>query len=1089
MKITYYNFFAEFGRKFLYMGLLISMISQAQTTLATYDFTDNLNPNAGAIGAPSLKYYNSSGMQTVPSYTNGTNGSRVLNTTDEGAYVELTIDTSGYGGINVSWYGEVNYGFLNQGDWDLYANTGSGYGTSLLTMDLFNFIVFFSDARTENFTLDSAADNNSTVKIKIKCDNINSNIRLDKLVITSRSPKINVFGYNTTNVLTQIPVNSPAATIYGTDFGMVITSSITPTGYSDRVFRIQNNGAAVLNISAINFTGLNAADFSIFGALPTTVNSLGGTKDFTVRFNPSSDGKSSALLNIFSNADPSPYSYYLEGRGASCRSEDLPFKNNTMESGIQSLSSIADGTSTFNKVSGYSRNSTASNSNNLGGGGTRLYGPGGDNANYNLFTSSNSSWYIRGETSTVNFGPVDVTNEKGVSISFNLAAFSSSSGTTFNNNDVVKLEVLDPITNSWSTEVEIRGNNNGTAKNSRFSFNSGSYLEGTYDGNNLPIGGPVKNSAVKLKLLSSSNFTNLAFRITAASNTTAKVWLIDDVIVSTANAIFKTYTGTGLTGWKNSANNDTPAPIIEEKAIINADFTGDLTACECEVLPTKSVVINPGNVVRLENKLNNNGSFIIESDGNLIQNDNTAINSGDIISKRDIKISTLRNQYNYLGTPVAFQTGESYKTIFPGSTTTVLYHNQATNTFLNSSGANIPGRGSAVKEPVVSITIPFTALATTAQYKGIPQNGEILLGVINSNTAVATFGYNLVSNPYASNIDLRKLYDINGGKTDSTKVFSPNIGATFYFWDNNGNTQFEQQGSGYNGQSYALFNVLTGSNGTGTIAASGTKMPTKIVKVGQGFMTKSLIANYNFKFNNSIRTNDTSPTDFLGKSASTVQDDRYWLRMTAPSGITSTIAIVHYPGGNNLFGVEDSRSMGGSDIIYSMAEDEKVSINGRSSLVNTDIIPLGSKHFVNGNYVIAIDTAEGIFANGQNIYLKDKQTGIITNLSQGTYTFSAIAGESTGRFEISYQPETVLATDSKVKETFVVYRNGNEFVAQSSGQNITDLQLFDAGGRLILQRKGSQKELRFPADRLLEGMFVVKVTLKSGEIMTRKIRK
>ena len=1064
------------------MGLLISTISQAQTTLATYDFTDNLNPNAGAIGAPSLKYYNSSGIQTAPSYTNGTNGSRVLNTSDEGSYVELTIDTSGYNGINVSWYGEVNYGFLNQGDWDLYANTGSGYGTSLLTMDLFNFIIFFSDARTENFTLDNSADNNSTVKIKIKCDNINSNIRLDKLVITSRSPKINVFGYNTTNVLTQIPVNSPAATIYGTDFGMVITSSISTTGYSDRVFRIQNNGAAVLNISAINFTGLNAADFSIVGALPTTVSSLGGTKDFTVRFNPSSDGKSSALLNIFSNADPSPYSYYLEGRGASCKSEDLPFKNNTMESGIQSLSSIADGTSTFNKVSGYSRNSNASNSNNLGGGGTRLYGPGTDTTNYNLFTSSNSSWFIRGETSTVNFGPVDVTNEKGVSISFNVAAFSSASGAIFDNNDVVRLEILDPITNSWSSEVEIRGNNFVTPRNSRFSFTSGSYLEGTYDGNNLPIGGVGKISAVKLKLLSSSNFTNLAFRITATSNNNTKLWLIDDVTVSTANAIFKTYTGTGSTGWKNSANNDTSIPIIEEKAIINADFTGNLTACECEVLPSKAVVINPGNVVRLENKLNNNGSFMIESDGNLIQNDNTAINSGNITSKRDIKIGALRNQYNYLGTPVAFQAGESYKTIYPG-TTFVLYHNETNNMFYNSSGVNIPGRGLAVKEPTGT-----GANTVTALFKGVPQNGNIGIGITNKDTSVNIFGFNLVGNPYASNIDLLKLYEVNGGKTGSSPTTSPNISSTFYFWDNNGNTQTAQQGSGYLGQSYALFNVLSGINGTGTKATSGSKTPTNIVKVGQGLMTRSLIANYNFNFNNSIRTNGTSATDFLGKSGSAVQDNRYWLKMTTPSGITSTIAVVHYPAGNNLFGAEDSRSMGGSDVIYSMAEEEKVAINGRSSLQNTDIIPLGTQHFVDGQYTIAIDTAEGIFANGQNIYLKDKQTGIVTNLSAGTYTFSALAGESTGRFEIIYKPETILATNAAVKETLIVYKDGPEMVVRNAAENITNVEVFDTSGRLILELNGSQKEWRFPAQRLLNGIFLVKATLKTRIVLTRKIR-
>lgn len=60
--------------------------------------------------------------------------------------------------------------------------------------------------------------------------------------------------------------------------------------------------------------------------------------------------------------------------------------------------------------------------------------------------------------------------------------------------------------------------------------------------------------------------------------------------------------------------------------------------------------------------------------------------------------------------------------------------------------------------------------------------------------------------------------------------------------------------------------------------------------------------------------------------------------------------------------------------------------------------PLGPQHYADGNYTISLDAAEGRFANGQNIYLKDLQTGIITKLSKGAYPFVASAGENTGRF-------------------------------------------------------------------------------------------
>ncbi len=376
----------------------------------------------------------------------------------------------------------------------------------------------------------------------------------------------------------------------------------------------------------------------------------------------------------------------------------------------------------------------------------------------------------------------------------------------------------------------------------------------------------------------------------------------------------------------------------------------------------------------------------------------------------------------------------------------------------------------------------------TARFTGTLTNGAFTFGLVNSNPSLTLYGYNLTGNPYPSNIDLRKLYDINGGQTDPTQVTSPNISETFYFWDNNGNTIFEQQGNGYLGQSYAIFNVLTGSNGTGTKANSGTKVPTKIVKVGQGFMTKSKISNYNLNFNNTIRTIETSAVDFLGKESSTIEDDRYWLKMTAPSGIISNVAIVHYPGGNNLFGPEDSRSMGGSDALYNLVENEKVAINGRSSFNVMDIVPLGTAHFGSGNYQIGLDAKEGIFANGQNIYLKDRETGIVTNLSSGTYTFAANAGETSGRFEIIYEPQTVLVTDSATKEDLVIYRDGQDFVLKAQSKKIDQVEVYDPNGRLIYTLQPHATITQIHSELLVNGVYILKID-QGGTISVKKIIK
>lgn len=568
--------------------------------------------------------------------------------------------------------------------------------------------------------------------------------------------------------------------------------------------------------------------------------------------------------------------------------------------------------------------------------------------------------------------------------------------------------------------------------------------------------------------------------VTLTLTSTGSCGSVSSTATVTIGAI-STYNGTEWTnGNPNTENNG--LSIIIASGTYKTSHDNNIIACSCEVKSGASLVISSGTFAKIDNNLTirDGGNITVESDGNLIQIQDTPTtpNSGIITVKRDIKVSGNRQQYNYLGSPVAFTADQSYKTIYPG-TTFVLYHNEANNLFYNSSGANVPGRGLAVKEPTGKGEETVTAV-----YKGLPQNGVIEFGMINGNVSNPNRGYNLLGNPYPSNIDLKKLYKINGG--DERK----NIDANFYFWDNTANEIFDQKGDNYEGEAYAIFNVLAGSNGTGTKAATVGKghVPTNYVKVGQGFMGRSLKASYKLIYNNSIRVDSEPPVDFFGKNSTASQDDRYWLQMKASSGIVSTMAIVHYAEGNDLFGLEDSRTMGGSDGIYSIIDNEKLAIDGRSSFQNAAVIPLGTQHFINGNYTIGIEGSEGIFANGQPIYLKDKQTGTVTNVTEGDYAFAANAGSSTGRFEIIYRPETVLVTDTKVKEGIVVYRDGNDFVIKGP-KTIASIEVYDPSGKLVTILQPNSKQGVLDSSKLIRGMYLLKITSADGEVTSKKIIK
>lgn len=96
-----------------------------------------------------------------------------------------------------------------------------------------------------------------------------------------------------------------------TDFGSIDVNNGTVT----RNFTLTNTGSATLNISPINLTGANAADFSTT-TQPSATVAAGGSTTFTVTFNPSATGTRAATVSISSN-DPNAalYSFAIQGNG------------------------------------------------------------------------------------------------------------------------------------------------------------------------------------------------------------------------------------------------------------------------------------------------------------------------------------------------------------------------------------------------------------------------------------------------------------------------------------------------------------------------------------------------------------------------------------------------------------------------------------------------------------------------------------------------------------------------------------------------------------------------------------------------------
>lgn len=488
-----------------------------------------------------------------------------------------------------------------------------------------------------------------------------------------------------------------------------------------------------------------------------------------------------------------------------------------------------------------------------------------------------------------------------------------------------------------------------------------------------------------------------------------------------------------------------------------------------------SILIPAGSFLTVRDEITNLGdgtNFVVESDGALIQiNDAAAANVGPITVKRISNMKRL--DYTYWSSPVVEQT---FKGFSPETADKRFYtYNEWDDKFTsvpNVNAAFTPAKGYAIR---VRDYHTFSPTDWLGKFVGTPNNREYQIKLAKSGS---TFGYNLVGNPYPSNINFDALVAIPG---NGNLIYT-----AAYFWTNT-NPNGAMQGSNYpNGaliNNYAIYNGTGGAPATG--ATNSSKIPDGTIKVGQGFIVQTKIAG-DLKFNNTIR--DRKQGKFFDKS---VPPDRFWLNLTTPLDIQSTILIGYIPAATNGLDLDYDAPLLvlGADALFTNLGSERLAIQGRQYPLNqSEVIPLGMSHYEAGFYTISLGNKEGIFNKGQNIYLKDYQTGLVTNLSATDYIYQGNKGLTENRFEILYQPQIVLGTDNVSKESLIVYRNGNDFVVKSPNNKITEVEMYDVSGRLIYKVRPNNNMTTIPAESIGQGVYILKIN-QEGEFSTRKILK
>lgn len=482
------------------------------------------------------------------------------------------------------------------------------------------------------------------------------------------------------------------------------------------------------------------------------------------------------------------------------------------------------------------------------------------------------------------------------------------------------------------------------------------------------------------------------------------------------------------------------------------------------------------------------GNVILETNANLMQDATGVFNFGNIEAKRKAKLPKMG--YNYWSSPVGSQNlytfsdgggvnGTPKNRFWQYDEATDLFKN--TGTFqLNDLSVFESGKGYAIRgQNQFDAAMP--AASHEFSFTGTPNNGS--LSFVNLKYSGPDKGYNLVGNPYPSNIDFDELYNLN-----SSKIY-----ATAYFWTNNDMSVTSQQGSGYQGNNYAVYNLTGGAPAVEIDPAPGqpalaSSTPNNIIKVGQGFIIKAKSAGGNqpLSYTNAVRAAESG---IFFNNRLSAEKNRFWLKLRSPANITNTILIGYIPTATNDFEIDYDAELFvvGSDSFYSVLGSKKLAIQGKGVFATEDKVGLGNVYSQNGNYTVSLKNAEGIFTGNQNVYLKDKLLNKVVNLNNGDYTFQAVKGTDDSRFEIVFKEDAVLGTDSPTKSDFEVYRDGADYVINSS-MALGRIDVYDATGRLVISQKSAKRNFRLNSAMLSNGMYIIKAE-NSGNVRTKKIIK
>lgn len=568
--------------------------------------------------------------------------------------------------------------------------------------------------------------------------------------------------------------------------------------------------------------------------------------------------------------------------------------------------------------------------------------------------------------------------------------------------------------------------------------------------------------------------------------------------------------------------------------IDGVDVTVNSTAPADQVHVVNNMLVNIGKKltiptdksIKIDYQITNNGSVVIENKGSLVQLDETDSNTGTGVFNIKKKTGAYYGyDYIYWSSPL---NGESVGSVFPTTGVDAFPNYRYTfnpQNYLDvKKGPGYPQTNTDDADgyddnaddwsPMNNETVMPKGLGFIVMGKGssFPFNASHIDDYFSNGYDVSFDGttlnngtfttqvrkdlfpgfntnnnnLNLLGNPYPSAIDIFELYHDNEsimeGKfyfwTHNKKISNTLNGPNAYDFSNSSFAIATITGS-YN--SYTLTQVLDGSNVTAT----------RYIPSCQGFMAsmRDEIADPSIlTYQNSQRISGNNSA-FLRISEPTTESTRLWLNLTNGQELFRQIAIGFDESTSDQFGMGDAPRIDSADDtdFYSMivGDNGHYAIQFLGAFEVEKQVPLGVEIAESGTYVIALDNKEGIFTQGQKIYLEDTEEGIFHDFGDGAYTFNQTIGTNINNRFILRFTNSLLGNEETVFENLRLYPNPTKGLLNIaySGSEPLQITLYDQTGKLVGTYKGV---LVLDLSQMVHGIYFAKISNSQGSV-TRKI--